>query len=217
MENLKNFNVDPKFLEPLKELEKSFGIERDLRSGLMLAADTEQLAGIANMRFDLIDDIMKDGRLDNMLAFEKVYAEGEQLPLVVERVDKIIEGFRIIIDDGGKEYIAKVEEAQSKELWPNDNESLPRDDMRATIRDHFEWTYNRWAHANGWDHADGGEYTSATPLSVMATIESSVCSKRSELGVTIEYHYRGLQNKVLERGTDLTRWHSHDHAQSLSL
>ena len=68
--------LDSNVLEHLKEVEKSFGVERDLKSGSMLVPDQEKLDGIMNMRLTGLETILSSGGTDDLLAFEMVYLFG---------------------------------------------------------------------------------------------------------------------------------------------
>ena len=71
-----NLNIHSDILIHLEEVERSFAVERDLKSGSMLIQDQEKLDGIMNMRLTGLKSILSSGGTDNLLAAEMVYLYG---------------------------------------------------------------------------------------------------------------------------------------------
>ena len=200
MESIKNLNVDPELVDLLKDIEKSFGVERDIKSGSMLAHDEETINKMHETRMTGLQDLADAGGIDNMLAFEKVFVNGIGEPdgfnshrdTNLKRIDRIIEGFNLIRDNDGKEYKAKVEEMQAKGEWKTGSKGLPVDDCHKDFLDHIEHLQN------GVDGTQGKE-------AATLQMEHSTYSERLVMVESLAIHYENFQSKALGIEKDLGR------------
>ena len=139
-------DADYDVLVHLKGIQKGFGVENDIRSGSMLAPDKEKLDSIMKDRlagFEIIE--FKEGP-DNILAFEKVYAEGSKDADNIDRVNKIIDGFRTIEANEGEDYKKKVQDRG----WTVDMKpAVPFDDCNLQLDKHAEWLHGKNDSASG--------------------------------------------------------------------
>ena len=118
MEKLDNLNVTPDVLEHLNEVEKSFGIEADIKSGSMLAPDQDKLDGIMKMRLEGIQSIQE--KLDSII---DTRSKGVESTMNVEEivdnalVSEIVYAYegREVDDDGIIDTLHPHERQEAKE------------------------------------------------------------------------------------------------------
>ena len=135
MDELKGLNVYPDvLLKHLEETKKSFPIEADIKSGSMLIPDKQKLVEIMTKRIMGFRTLrLYRNTTHNILAFEKVYADGGGDPVVIDRVDNIIDSFSFI--GSSEAYKAKIEGSDCV----LDAGGLPDDDGRKQLAKHLGW------------------------------------------------------------------------------
>ena len=134
MDELKGLNVSSDLLKHLEETKKSFPVEADLKAGSMLMPDREKLLGIMTKRYWGIKNYIGSST-DNILAVEKVYADGGGDPEVIDRVDKMIEQFNFIRRDP-EGYKAKIEASDYRR---DSGSGMPDDEGRKCTFKHWCW------------------------------------------------------------------------------
>ena len=179
----KGFKVTPLLVKHLVYAEKSFGIEADIKSGSMLGPDRDKLNDIMTERLRGFSMLKSYGGVDNMLAFEKAYAEGSKDQVAIDRIDKIADSFSLIRD--GEAYKAKVEGSD----WYIDPNNLYIDDCRRHLADHLLGLHEKIRFAKRSD-------------SIVSKEEVAVLSERYDIMDRVNSNYKSLQEQVLQPEKD---------------
>ena len=197
---LDDLKYDYDFANNLKEIENSFAVERDIRFGLMLAPDKQKLRDIMKMRKESLDEVRERGGIDNMLAYEKVFVDGGKNPIDINYVRTIIGGLRDIREDDGKEYKAKVEEAQANGLWKAGVDDLPKDDC----------AHDLVAHTLGLKEnvllvLNADVQKMVEPDLQLRSYKISIACVRHEMMKMVKSHYKDLQREALQPEKEIAK------------
>ena len=206
MESDKTLIIDHDFMNHLKDVEKSFAVEADIRSGSMLIPDQQKLHSIMEKRVQAFDIVYLNPRVltDNILAFEKVYAKESKDSMIINRVEDIINSFFLVKDS--EAYKAKIDGLDCL----IDDEGLPIDMGRKVLGTHLTWLEKKQ-----FEPTDGRivDFTKK-PVDFSQNPAALFNSLRYALSERLELEYKSLQHHALnpekevakskEAGTELS-------------
>ena len=189
--NLLNFDSD--LVDKFKDIENSFGVERDIKSGSMLAPDKERLIEILKMRKEVLEGVTERGHIDSMLALEKVFVDGEKNPLAINRMKRAIGSFFYAFQFDKADYVVKVEKSQAKGVWMNSEiDGLPMDDTSRDLTGHHLRLHDRASRILNVDEAK------IDNLDVqLAKLESSILIERADRIINVLSSYKYIQKDIL--------------------